>query len=97
MSRTYKLLIQITLSLFVFCGAISNGYAEEDNYYLSQMKKMSKSSKPTASGLEETQKDDLLADVDLEKLRNQKAKLAEVENVKPKFEKPALPSFKPQL
>lgn len=82
----------------LFCSAIAV-QAEEESYYLEQMRNMAKNqqSKPSAEMAPARENTDLLADTDLQELSKPNSDFSSVGNIKPEFEKPKLDVLKPRL
>ncbi len=89
-----KLLISILVVMFCMAGVAA---AEEENYYLEQMRKQSQSDSNTPEQAMPEQDNGLIAETDLENLAKTTDSLADIDNVTPKFDKPKLELFKPEL
>lgn len=72
--------------------------ADEESYYLSQMRDLANSKKGQPA-VEEApaSSNELMAETDLEKMAKAAAEIDEIDEVTPSLNKPSLPALKPEL
>lgn len=93
-SRSFFKSALATVVLAAVSGPVFADSDQEGNYYLEQMKAMSKSKQASPADDNQGNDDDLLAESDLKNLSKPEEDMAEMKKVKPKLDKPALPDFK---
>lgn len=87
----------VTSALLVTCCAMGAANAEEENYYLEQMRNQSLAAAGKPEQALPEQDGGLLVETDLKELTKVDENLDGIDSVKPEFDKPKLELFKPEL
>lgn len=92
----------ICIAALMMIGFIGSAYAadteaEEESYYLSQMRDLANSKKGQPEAEAPTPSGELMAETDLEKMAKAAAEVEELDDISPSLSKPELPTIKPEL
>ena len=87
-------------AIVTVCAVAGVSYAteaEEESYYLSQMRDLANSKKNLPEANAPAANNELMAETDLKEMAKAAAEMEELDDVSPSLTKPSLPTLKPEL